>query len=371
MSVTEAFFFPIQITQPQQQHAFLYPTAGSFLIAFLISGYSTGSVALGQIHITYGIIYLIQIFLVVVRSRHSSQPAQGRLSVTACRHLGHGDTCIESQFIGRMLAQDGAKRLVGLLPLALGGKQLTQQEIFTGFLLTAHLVLDDLAQVDDRLLMVFLLDIIIRQSIVPFLLRTPMYRIPMAIPYDLLRVIIPFQFRIAFGQPSPCPVTDSGLRGIEPVHIGKSGGSSLEVSFMKLRSPHQQPCLPKERVIFLAVKPLYVLGSLFAVPVPYGAFLDAMQLDGLLAFLYGSVKIGCTQLLASLVADRIKRYSLGVVVLIACFFLLRTFYVSQGSVIISIIAGIESMPPTRARRILLRRASRQHRHHETHKRQAS
>ena len=57
------------------------------------------------------------------------------------------------------------------------------------------------------------------------------------------------------------------------------------------------------------------------------------------------------------VGNGVERYLLGIVVFVARFFFQRGINVGQCTIIIGIVFGVEGMPPSALRRILLRRAT--------------
>ena len=82
-----------------------------------------------------------------------------------------------------------------------------------------------------------------------------------------------------------------------------------------------------------------------------------MLVNGFLAFLDGAVVVRLAQFAAVLVANRIIRNHFRVIVLISVFLFERAFYIGYGTIIIGVVSGVEGMPPSALRRILLRRAS--------------
>ena len=82
-----------------------------------------------------------------------------------------------------------------------------------------------------------------------------------------------------------------------------------------------------------------------------------MELDGLLAFLDGTVEVRLSQLTAALVANRIERDDLRVVVLVALLLFQRTVDIGQRAIIIGIVARSERMPPTGLGGVFLRGAT--------------
>lgn len=85
-----------------------------------------------------------------------------------------------------------------------------------------------------------------------------------------------------------------------------------------------------------------------------------MQLYGLLRFLYRTVEIGLAKIAACLVANGIERYHLREIILVAALFGQRSVYKCLASVIISIVSGVERMPPTALAGVLLRGTTRHH-----------
>ena len=80
-----------------------------------------------------------------------------------------------------------------------------------------------------------------------------------------------------------------------------------------------------------------------------------MQLDGLLRFLDGPVEISLTQRAALLVAHRVEGNQLGIVVLVAVFLLQTAVDKGLRTIKISVVSGIERVPPTALCGIVLRR----------------
>ena len=84
-----------------------------------------------------------------------------------------------------------------------------------------------------------------------------------------------------------------------------------------------------------------------------------MQLDCLLRFLDGAVKVGLAELAAVLVTDGIERKRLGEVVMMPVLFLQRAVDISYRTVVIDVVPGGERMPPPARGSVLLRRATHQ------------
>ena len=128
---------------------------------------------------------------------------------------------------------------------------------------------------------------------------------------------------------------------------------------MELRAAHEHPRFPQEWIVFFPAQPLAVFLSLSPSRPPLGPALDAMQLDGLLRFLDGAVKVGLAELAAVLVTDGIERKRLGEVVMMPVLFLQRAVDISYRTVVIDVVPGGERMPPPARGSVLLRRATHQ------------
>ena len=285
---------------------------------------------------------------------HAVQLSDHFLRLCTSHHLAHRYARIEAELIRRVQAYAAAEGLHRLTIIAYGGLQLPHQIPLTSLLLSSAFMLYNLPQIRNSLCRVAGVKIIIGHGIVPFLACSPVNGIAPLVSDDILCVIQPSFFNIAFCEPRPCPAVDGRLCGIEARHIGKRRGSLIETSGVELRASHQQPCLPEERIVFPPAEPLHIARRLAAVAFPLRPPLDAVQLDGLLTFLYGPVIACLAKLPAVLVGHSIQWYLLSEVVCIAVFLLQRGIYICQRSIIICVIACIEGMPPARGRSVFLR-----------------
>ena len=173
LGIAELLPLPIEVAQMKQQHTLLNAAAGSLLVAFFIGANGSQRVFLHQVDVTHGIIDLIEIFFVIVRTCHPLQAADHLLGVTSCHHLRHGDAGIELQFVGRIHSHHPSESLVSLVFLSEGCIELSQQIAFTGFLLTSHLMFDDFLQIRDGFRIAFGMDIIVGKGVIPFFHGTP------------------------------------------------------------------------------------------------------------------------------------------------------------------------------------------------------
>ena len=344
----------------QQEDTLLDTAARGFLVAFLVGSDRVDGIFLGKIDVADGIVDLIKIVDVLLRPRHALQPRDHLLGMPASHHLGHGDARIELQFVGRIGAHHSTERLIGLLVVAEGRLHLSQEEQFARFLLLAHLLLDDFLQIGNGLLQPSGVEIVVGVGVVPLFHCAPVHRVAVHLADDILGIVDPVELYIALGQPRAGSAVDGGLRLIEACHVGERGSSLVEGALMELRAPHEHPRFPQERVVLLAVEPFDVALCLLAALLPFGPFLDAVLLDGLLTLLDGPVEVGRAQVFRVFVAHRVEGEHLGEVVLVALLLGQRAVDIGQRTIIIGIITGGERMPPASLRRILLGRTRTNH-----------
>ena len=122
---------------------------------------------------------------------------------------------------------------------------------------------------------------------------------------------------------------------------------------MKLGPTHKQSGVFKEGIELLAAQIGLHLRRFALVALHDGAALDAVELDGLLAFGDCRFEIALAERLRLLVADREKRQGLGVVVLVSFFLFFESSLISLAAVEIDIEARVERLPKTRCPRVLL------------------
>ena len=316
-----------------------------------------GGVALSEIDVTNGVIYLVQVVLVLIRCCHALQAADHLLCLARCHHLRHCDAGIELHLVRRVLGYHLLIGFIGLLLVSELRLQLSEQEVFASLLALTHLVLDDLAQIGNGLCIVAGVDVVVGERVVPFLLGAPVNGVAAHVADDVLGIVDPVLLNIALGKPGACPTVDGGLRGVEATHVVEGGGGFVEGTLVELRAAHEHPCLPEERVVFLSRQPLQVALRLAALLVPFRLMLDAMQLNGLLTFLDGFLVVSLANLLRLLVANGVEGNDFGEVILVAVFLFQRGVDVGKSAVVVSIISSIERVPPTALRSILLRRTS--------------
>ena len=127
-------------------------------------------IALGEIHVSYGVVHLVEVFLVVVRTGHALQLADFALGIRSRHNLSLSDAGVKLQLVGWVQSNDMLERLVGFRFLSQQRLNLSHQEPLTGFLLAALLMLDDLAEIGQGLLVATSTDVIVRQRVVPVFL---------------------------------------------------------------------------------------------------------------------------------------------------------------------------------------------------------
>jgi len=77
-----------------------------------------------------------------------------------------------------------------------------------------------------------------------------------------------------------------------------------------------------------------------------------VQLNGLLALENSTFEVAFAKFFAALIGHGVEGQKLGIIVSVAVFFLQHTVYISHVSVVINVITGVESLPPTTACRVL-------------------
>ena len=221
LGIAEFFLQPIQITQLQQQDTLFNTVSRPFLVAFLVGSNRIGCIPLCQIDIAYGIIHLVKIVLVVVRSSHSLEAVDGLLRILFRHHLRHRNAGIELHFVRRMLSQHALVCLVSLFLVADKPLQLPHQEPFPCTLLTPHLVLDYLPEIRNCLVIFLRVYIVISKSVVPLLHGTPVHRVTLHVPNHILRIIHPTVFNITLCKPRPRLTENRRLCMVQSCHIGE------------------------------------------------------------------------------------------------------------------------------------------------------
>ena len=358
--VTEFLQFPVHVTQLQQQHTFLDTAACGFLHTLLIGGDGIHRVFFRQVDISDGIIHLIQVFRIIVRTGHPSQFTDHLLRLSWCHHLRLGDTGIERQLVGRVQLHHLTIGLFCLSTMPQQLLQLSHEEPLTCFLFLTGLMTDYLPQVLHRLLVLLGVDIVVGECIVPCLHTLIVQRIPAHTTDHVFGIIEPAELRIALGEPGLRHTVDGGLCVIHTHHIVEGGGSLVELSLLELCLSHQQPGAPQEGVVLPASQPLTVLGCLPSVTLPLGSFLDTIALDTLLTLLDGSVVVRLSQVFIVFVRHRIEGQQLRIVIPVAALLLEVTFDEGLIAVEIGVISGIERLPPAQGGGILLRSTSAEH-----------
>ena len=357
LRVGKLLLLPVQVTEFQQQNALFDARTGSFFVAFLIGTDSMNCIALSQVDVSKCIIDLVQIVLVLVRGSHTLQTADHLSALRSSHHFRHGDTRVEFYLVGWILCDDLLIGFVGLLLMPEFRLELSEQIVFASLLPLAHLVFDDLSQVGHSLSIIARVNVVVGHGIVPLLLCPPVDAVAAHVANHVLGIVDPSLFDVALCQPGTCTAVDGGLRLVEAAHVVEGGGSLVEGTLVELRASHEHPSLPKEGIVLLAPQPLQVSLGLAAFFCPLGFLLDAVQLDGLLALLYGLLVVALSYFLRGFVRDGVEGYHFREVVLVAIFLLQRGINIGQGSVVVSIVAGVERVPPTALRSILLRRTA--------------
>ena len=170
------------------------------LISFLVGGYRLHGVTLRQIHISDGVIHLIQILFVIIVARHPSQFADLLLTALG-HHLCLGDTGIKLHLVGWVVPDHMLIGLVSFLTVSQLGLYLSHQIPLPGALYATSFMTDHLPQIRHGFLVVTLGDIVVRIGVVPILHGSEIHRVTAHITDHVLRIVQPAQFRITLGEP--------------------------------------------------------------------------------------------------------------------------------------------------------------------------
>ena len=219
LGIVELLLLPIQVAEFQEQHALFDAASGCLLVAFLVGTDGVSSVALGEIDVTDGVVYLIQVVLVLVAGGHTLQPADHLLGLTGSHHLGHSDAGVELNLVRRVLGDHLLVSLISLLLMSELSLELSEQEVLACLLALAHLVLNDLLQVGHSFRIVARVDVVIGQRVVPLLLCSPMDAVAAHVADHVLSIVYPVLLNVALGEPGAGTPIDGGLRGVEATHV--------------------------------------------------------------------------------------------------------------------------------------------------------
>ena len=323
LRVVVALLVPIDVAQLQQQHALLYARACSLSRSALVGDDSLRGVVLRQIDVADGVVYLVEIVLILVRACHALQSANHLLRLTGRHHLRHADACVELQLVGWVELRHVLERLHRLHVVAQCCLHLSHEEPLACALLASHLVLYHVAQVGYGFLVFARVYVVVGVCVVPLLACRPVDGVALHIAYHVLGIVEPALLDVALGEPCSRLGVDGGLCLVETSHVVERSRRLVERALVELRTPHEHPCLPEERVVLAAREPLQVLCRLLALLRPLRSALYAVQLDCLLTLLDGAVVVRLAYLSTTLVAHGVERNDLGEVVFVALLFLQR------------------------------------------------
>ena len=146
MRVVVFLFVPIQVAEFEQQHTLLNAVTCGTAVAAFVGTDGVERVALRKIYVSDGVVDLVEIVFVLVRSCHALQSRNHLFALTARRqHFGECNACVELHLIGRIHAYDAAVGFRSLVLVAESRLELSHEIPLTGFLFVSHLMADDLA----------------------------------------------------------------------------------------------------------------------------------------------------------------------------------------------------------------------------------
>ena len=294
---------------------------------------------MGQIDVSYGIIHLVEIFGIIIINGHTFQLAYHLAAVVLGQHLGLGYAGVELQLVRRTQSHHVLKGIVGLLLVSQQILNLSQKEPFARPLHLAALVLDGLLQIWNSLLVFAHVDVVVGVGIVPILHGTEIHRIATHITNHVLSIVSPIEFGVALCEPRAGQSAHQWLPLIEACHIRECSGRLFELSHLELGLSHHQPSLPEEWIILSTL------------------LLDAVAMNGLLHLFDGALVVRLAYSATRLIANGVKRNQFGVVIFVALLFFEITIDKGHVSIIIGIIAGVESVPEARLGCVFMRRTT--------------
>ena len=344
---------PVDAAQPQEQHRLGDAVLRAFLGALLIRADAVGRVVVGQVDVADGVVNLVLVVLVLLVAGHAAQFLH-HLAVVAGGHgFGLQDLCVERQLVGRVGADDPPQGLVGFRLLPRLVVQLSQQEVQAGLLFLVPLFPDGLLQVGDGFLVLPHGDEVVRIRGV----ELPCALVADAVAPDflehVLRIVGPFHFHVATGQPGTGHGDDFRLGGVERANVVEERSRLDEVALLELGLPHQQPGVAQEGVELLAGQVGFLGLRLPLVHVRLGAGLDGVLLDGFLAFLDGGLEVGFPHGGGGLAPHVVHGQQLGVVVLMPLLLGQDAFLEGLAAVEVRVEPCRHGMVEAASRRVLL------------------
>ena len=126
----------------EQQDTLFNTASGGFLVTLFVCSDGLQGIFLVEIDVADGIIYLVEILFVVIRSCHSLQLADHLVGIVFRHDFCHGNTGIEGKFVRRIQANHVLEGFIGFLLVADGCLQLSHQIPFACLLLAAHFMAD-------------------------------------------------------------------------------------------------------------------------------------------------------------------------------------------------------------------------------------
>ena len=170
---------------------------------------------------------------------------------------------------------------------------------------------------------------------------------------QVLGIVRPLQSHIAAGQTRLGNRSDVGLRTVEAQDVVVGGGCLEELTLLELRIGHHQPGMVYVGIVLLACQELFFLLRALLVALDDGTLLDAVYLDGLLAFGNGCFEVALAQARRCLVGADVHGQYLVEVVLVTLVLRLEAFKVCHLTVVERVVVSRQTMIGACGRRVLL------------------
>ena len=304
-----------------------------------------------------GIVDAVEIVGIVGVLGHALELTHHGASLPVGHHLGLQDAGVEGQFIRRIQPHTFLERLVGGLLIACQLADLSEQVVETRTLEAALGVLGRSRQRCHSLGILPRGYIIGGTRGIGLALSLTRNAVAANLAQDILSIVGPIQQHVTTRQLRTRHAGHTGLVGIETEDVVVAGCGLEEVALLEMSVGKHQPSMTQIGVELLAGE----IGFLLVGHAPrrlLGLALDAVLLDGFLAFLNGCLEAALAQAGRLLVHHHIHRQQTSVIIHMALLLSLDAFLESHLSVVERVEMGGGGVVETRKPRVLFRRTRR-------------
>ena len=352
----------IDAAQRELAYCLVDAVARALLGSKLIVLDGMNSVATCEIKIAYGIVNLVEIFLVAVVARHALEGLYLAVDVVTLEHSTLLDASVKLGAVGRTAA--ASRLLIGLIGfLLLPGLiiELPQQEV-EPHLLSAACPFHGFFHVGHRLGVHLALDIVVGKGEVSQLIQPVIFNpVRMNVRQHVVGLGGPFHGTVAQRLPNLRFKHEIGLPREVAGNVMESSCRAQEVALHILCLCHEVPGIVDEWVILLTLEPLLIFLVVALACLALGFALYRVQRNSLLHLLDGAVKAGAglSGLRVAIGLGRVNEELCGIVVLIVIFKYFNLLAIVLVAVIVHVISRVHGMPKATAGSVLLGAARRE------------